>query len=150
MSTGYRPPSSEPRGRWAQHLHAERKARNWSQTRAFEELREGLRLSPRSRSAYIAVDMGKRQPTQAEAEYLASVFGWPPDGPPEPLEQAQAPADLIAALMAQTAAINALVARLDSLASEAIREGVLDALGEAGVTRDVAGSPGELPVGQSA
>jgi hypothetical protein len=37
MSTGYRPPSREPKGTWARHLHAFRKAHGWSQTRAFEE-----------------------------------------------------------------------------------------------------------------
>lgn len=75
----YRPPSRPPKGAWARHLHQRRRERNLSQAQAFELVFEGLKLSKRSRAVYAAIDMGDRQPRADEAEYLASVFGWPPE-----------------------------------------------------------------------
>lgn len=56
--------------------------------------------------------------------------------------------ELIAALTKQTEAIGDLVKRLDGLASQAIREGVLDALREAGVIPAGGESQSEQPPGQ--
>lgn len=85
MSTGYRPPSREPKGRWARHIHARRRAEGWSQTRGFEAVQKaGLGLGEKSRSAYIAIDMGDRQPTAAEERALLAVYGPPPESEPEP------------------------------------------------------------------
>lgn len=58
-----------------------------------------------------------------------------------------ASSDLLAALANQTAAIDRLIVRLDSLASQAIRDGVLDALREAGLGPDDGASPDEPPPG---
>lgn len=77
MAPGYRPPSTEPKGRWARHIHAYRKAHGINATRAFELWHEGLGLAAKSRTAYLAIDKGERQPTGPEAEYLASQIGWP-------------------------------------------------------------------------
>jgi hypothetical protein len=107
----YRPPNRPPKRAWARHLHEVRRERKLSQTQAFELVYEGLGLSPKSRAVYVAIDMGDRQPTAREAEYLASVFGWPPD-----IEEAEPPATdqaaLIAALDRQSAAMEALVAMM--------------------------------------
>lgn len=82
MSSGYRPPSSAPTGAWARHIHAVRRERGWSQTRGFEKAREnGLPLGERSRSAYIAIDMGERQPTPAEVPALIATYGAPSEEP---------------------------------------------------------------------
>lgn len=150
VAPGYRPPSSDPRGRWAKHIHAVRKARGWNQTRAFEEWHVGLGLAPKSRTAYLNLDMGKRQPKPHEEAYLVSQIGPPPDEEPafEP-----APSDmaaLVAALERQTEAINQLVGQLDLLASQAIREGVADALREAAEARGVGGSLLAPPLEQPA
>jgi transcriptional regulator with XRE-family HTH domain len=103
MSTGYRPPSTEPQGRWARHIHAFRKANGWSQTRGFERTREALGLSEKSRSAYIDLDIGRREPKPEEAEALASVYGWPTEEEPEPTTEPT----LAAALMALAGEIRA-------------------------------------------
>lgn len=71
----YRPPSSEPRGKWARAIHAKRRAEQISQTAAFEVLGPRLGLGPKSRSAYIALDMGEREPSEAEANVLAEWLG---------------------------------------------------------------------------
>lgn len=75
----YRPPSQPPKGAWARHIHAVRRERDWSQTQGFEHAREGLHLGPKSRNAYIALDMGTRDPNPDEEEALAAVYGWPPE-----------------------------------------------------------------------
>lgn len=98
MSTGYRPPSDQPRGQWARFLHARRKERGWSQTKAFDELYVGLKLSPKSRTSYINLDMGKRQPKPHEAAFLTDYFGAAPDDAPEPVEATESPADLLQAV----------------------------------------------------
>lgn len=54
---------------------------------------------------------------------------------------------LVIAIGAQTDAINRLIDRLDSLASDAIRDGVMDALREAGLDPGDGASPDELPPG---
>ena len=133
MGTGYRPPSSEPQGRWAKHIHAKRREWGWSQTRGFEAVREGLGLGPKSRAAYITLDQGPRVPTTGEEQALAAVYGYPPEVAPEPLEATQTPDSLVTALRAQTAAIRELVeemrlARAEDLVS---REALMTALGAA-------------------
>lgn len=112
MRRVYRPPARAPRGAWATHLHSQRRERDLSQTQAFELVAVGLGLSPKSRAVYAAIDMGDRQPRAEEAEYLASVFGWPPEGTADASGATETPDALVSALQAQTAAINALVAEL--------------------------------------
>lgn len=126
MAPGYRPPSADPKGRWARHIHAARRERGWNQTRAFEEWHVGLGLAPKSRTAYLNLDMGKRQPKPHEAEYLASQIGWPPDQD-EPVEAPPSDmAALIAAIRDQTRAMDALVneLRADHAVSADVRERV--------------------------
>lgn len=109
----YRPPSRPPRGAWAKFLHRERQRRDWSQSQAFEQLREGLGLGVRSRASYVALDMGDRQPHPEEVAFLETFFGASPSDEPEPI--AALPADLsavVAALDRQTAVIADLVAVL--------------------------------------
>jgi hypothetical protein len=80
---GYRPPSTEPRGKWANAIHAKRRAEGISQTGAFELLGPRLGLGAKSRAAYVAIDLGSREPTSAEALVLAEwLGGYPPDMPP--------------------------------------------------------------------
>lgn len=117
----YRPPSRPPVGGWAKHLHKIRRERDLSQQQAFELVSEGLHLSPKSRAVYIALDMGDRQPRPDEAEYLATVFGWPEeqDTPTPAADQAALIAALTRqaeALERQTAAIDALVVQMTRVA----------------------------------
>jgi hypothetical protein len=79
-TSGYRPSKVEPNGRWARHIDARRREWDWSLTRGFEEVHEALGYSDKSRTAYRALDLGEREPTTKEAEALASVYGWPPEG----------------------------------------------------------------------
>jgi hypothetical protein len=129
MSTGYRPPSREPQGRWARHIHAVRKERGWSQTYGFEQVREGLNLAAKSRTAYIPLDIGTREPTPEEGEVLASVYGWPSDEPPEPLEATETPASDLAA------AIRELVETIRSERAERLEweRGVVASIREVGL-----------------
>jgi hypothetical protein len=119
----YRPSKHDPKGTWARHLHAQRKARDLSQVAAFELVYERIGWSPKSRTAYGAIDMGLRAPKPDEATVLAAEFGWPPDPvDAEPTDDVPA---LVAAIRAQTDAITALVGRLDVLT-----EGQATAAGE--------------------
>jgi hypothetical protein len=86
-----------------------RRDRDWSQTQAFEALREGLRLGPKSRASYIKIDMGARVPTLDEGEFLIRFFGRNPDDIPEDDESVD---PLVAALQAQTEAILGLAEEL--------------------------------------
>lgn len=58
-----------------------RRTRDWSQQQAFEELRDGLGLGPKSRASYIKMDMGPRPPNVRQQEYLVAYFGQTPDDP---------------------------------------------------------------------
>lgn len=78
---GYRPPSVEPRGAWAKAIHRKRRELNVSQQRAFEMLGASLGFGPKSRAAYIALDMGQRPPTEAESKVLAEWLGGYPEEP---------------------------------------------------------------------
>lgn len=81
--SGYRPPSTEPRGKWAIALDKKARDLGISQTGVFEQLREGLGLGPKSRSAYLPLHLGVRPPTDAEAKVLADWLGyWPEDVEP--------------------------------------------------------------------
>lgn len=116
MGTGYRPPSNEPKGRWAKHIHAVRRERGWSQTRGFEAVREGLGLGPKSRAAYIPLDDGRRAPSASEEAVLADVYGWPPESPTEPPERPESGVTgldaLVAAIAEQTRVMGELVKEL--------------------------------------
>ncbi len=113
----YRPPSRQPKGAWAQHLHSVRRERDLSQTQAFELVYEGLGISRTSRAVYLAIDMGDRQPNPREAEYLASVFGWPPEPARGPLGSTESGGDVASALLVQSRAIEAQTAAISELAA---------------------------------
>lgn len=143
----YRPLSRPPKGAWARHLQAQRERRDLSQVEAFELVSERIGWAPKSRTAYAAIDKGDRQPRGIEVTVLGAEFGWPSaeDADPEVADQAT----LIAALAAQTAAINRLVDRLESLAPIAIRQGVAAELRAAGLIPASGESPDLPPPGQS-
>lgn len=144
----YRPSKRPPRGIWARHLQEQRRLRDISAVVAFELVYERIGWSPKSRSAYVAIDSGDRQPKGIEVTVLGAEFGWPPD-PDDVEEAATDQASLIAALAAQTAAINRLVDRLESLAPIAIRQGVAAELRAAGLIPASGESPDLPPPGQS-
>lgn len=106
----YRPPTKHPRGRWARWLHEMRQTHDWSQTQAFENLRAGLKLGPKSRASYIRLDMGERPPRPGEAQFLVEYFGRSPDEIPAIPGEDRDP--LVAALERQTEQLEALVAEL--------------------------------------
>lgn len=99
---------------WARFLTRQREVRGWSQVKAHEELHERLGLSPKSRASYIAMERG-RLPDPDQQRAIIEYYG---SGPleadyQEPLEATETADTLVAAIHAQTEAINALVARLD-------------------------------------
>jgi len=59
--------------------------------------------------------MGPRQPTEAEAQALAAVYGWPPE---TTLEATETPDDLVAALRDHIAALAAQTAMMGELVRE--------------------------------
>ena len=92
---------------------------DWSQQQAFEALRAGLKLGPKSRASYIAIDMGKRAPTLKEMEFLVSYFGKSPeDFPDEPGD-----AEPVASIQGLTVAITSLVTDLREILDVASRRG---------------------------
>ena len=110
--TGYRPPTNEPQGKWANAIHRKRRAEKISQTGAFELLGTRLGFGTKSRSAYIALDMGTRQPTEAEARVLAEwLGGYPSDESP--------PVEATSEVSALTASISELVAMLRPIVDQA-------------------------------
>ena len=84
----YRPSVSRPSGPWGPTLDRVRRERDWSQQQAFEALREGLRLGPKSRAAYVSLEAG-RVPSPEQHAYLVSQFG-----EPEPVAAATTEGDL--------------------------------------------------------
>lgn len=144
MGVPYRPPTYAPPTPWSRYLHDQLRRRDWSYTRAFEELREGLGLAPKSRTAFTDwVLNGKRPPSPREAEFLRSYFGGGPEDLPEVKEAP--PVDPVAAAIdrqtkaieAQTAAFNDLAGALRQLATatiggqDALRNELLKVLGAA-------------------
>ena len=103
-------------------------------------MREGLGLGSKSRAAYAAIDMGDRQPSEAEAEYLASVFGWPPD---DYAEETVEVTPLVAALERQARAIEALVEemRRERIVQTEGMAALLEGLGSLGATPSRRGTP---------
>lgn len=126
-----------PTTAWALFLVRERLAAGKTQDEVFADIREAMEWGEDSRSAYINLEHGPlkggREPSPDEQDILSAYFGGRrPD--PATAEQPRSERDeLIAALAAQTTAINRLVDKLDLLASSAIRAGVMDALREAGL-----------------
>jgi hypothetical protein len=142
----YRPSKRPPKGAWSRHLQEQRRVRDLSAVEAFELVFERIGWSRKSRTAYVAIDSGDRQPKGIEVTVLGAEFGWPSaaDAEPEPVGETDA---LVAALREQTAAIDRLVSRLDAMAMPAIRAGVADALREAGLGRAIEASQGAQPSG---
>ncbi len=128
-----------PTTEWARFLVAERLAAGKTQDEVFADIREQMEWRPGSRSAYINLEhgptLGGRDPDKDEQRILSAHYGGrkptPETQPETPLTERD---ELVKALREQTAAINQLVTKLDSLASTAIRAGVMDALREAGVS----------------
>lgn len=111
----YRPPSKQPRGAWARHLHEQRRLRDLSQTQAFELVYERVGWSAKSRTAYVAIDMGERQPKGNEATVLGAEFGWPNE---EALTEPATDGDVAAALLVQAVAIEHQAAAIAALTTE--------------------------------
>ena len=123
---GYRPPSAEPRGKWAKRIHEKRRAEGLSQTGAFELLRERLGFGPKSRFSYTALDMGTREPNDREAAVLADwLGGYPDEIMPSPDNGSTSAPGLGALIEAQTAAIDRQTAMLERVL-EAITQRTLD------------------------
>lgn len=136
--------TDQERGTFAAWLRRERIARTWKEAEARRRLE--LAAAPGvSFSTYRDIEAGNRKPTAEQRLAIVTVFGEPPTVSAGP--EANGSADLILALGAQTDAINRLIDRLDSLASAAIRDGVRDALREAGLGPDGGASRDEPPPG---
>ena len=133
--SGYRPPSTEPRGKWARAIHAKRRSDGMSQTGGFEVLGKRLGLGPKSRAAYVAIDLGLRQPTDAEAAILADwLGGYPSDDMAAPGAAPQPPGvaaylSRIDSLVKRLAADHKIIVDLvrDLRQSQAERDGLLTA-----------------------
>jgi hypothetical protein len=119
-SVSYRPPSHQPRGAWARHLHEQRKLRDLSQTQAFELVYERVGWSAKSRTAYVAIDMGERQPKENEAAVLGEEFGWPAEEgtPTEEPTLAAAITALVAELQASRLERESMESRLRAVEAE--------------------------------
>jgi hypothetical protein len=107
----YRPLSRPPRGAWARHLQAQRKARDLSQQQAFELVYQRAGWGPRSRASYVRIDEGLTQPSESVAQVLAAAFGWPEED-----VVAEEEIDLIGVLNRQAAATERQAAAFDHLA----------------------------------
>lgn len=101
--------SDEARGPIASWMRRERLAHGWTDTDMTHELaKRGVHILPASYRGYEA---GPRPPSSQVKQALEAVFGSPaPDTTKEAAEHQ--PDSLIAALYAQTEAINALVAAI--------------------------------------
>lgn len=119
---GYRPPSTEPRGKWARAIHRKRRADGLSQQAAFELLGPRLGFGPKSRAAYVALDLGSRQPTEHESEVLAEWLGaYPEDiAAGEGRDTSSSPADprLYQLLEDQSRAFNRLAAAIERMVAQ--------------------------------
>lgn len=80
----YRAPAKAPLTDWGRFIVRRRAELAWSATRAFEAVRDGLNLGPKSRSAYLAFEYD-REPTEQEAAVFREVFG----GEPGPEDRGQ-------------------------------------------------------------
>lgn len=104
MASRYQPPSKAPQTAWARHIDRFMREKGLSQTQAFEMAQGPLGLKPKSRASFLPY-LEKREPTEYEAQALASVFGWPaPEDEPAQTVEDQSVA---AAIREQTAAIRA-------------------------------------------
>jgi hypothetical protein len=101
----YRTPSEALRGAWARHIDAWMQRERLSIQAAHDRLHGGLHMSPKSRTAFRAIYLGKRQPNEDEAKYLATVMGWPPDPDAEPIAGSSDMERLIASNLRLSAAI---------------------------------------------
>lgn len=134
-----RAPKVWPTTPWALFLLRERLAAGKTADEVFADVREAMSWGEESRSAYLNLEHGPmkggREPNPDEQSVLSAYYG---GRRPEPVvvdEPTSERDELIAALASQTEAINRLVDKLDSLASDAIRSGVMDALREAGLAQ---------------
>lgn len=113
----YRASKTEPATRWARHLDAVLRKRDWSRVRMFEEVGPAMGLGAKSRSAFLPL-LEDREPDAPQAAVLRAHFGEPPEADePAPTEtQAMSSnADLVAAIREQTAAINAQTQMLQAV-----------------------------------
>lgn len=139
----YRASTNPPITAWARHLDQVMRAKDWSRVRLFEEVGAELGYKPKSRTAFLKF-LEDREPNATQAAIFRKHFGDPTaDLAPAPTGATDTPDPLIAALTAQTAAIERLVALLegDLPARVAALEPVVSRLAE----RVLAGQP-ELPL----
>jgi hypothetical protein len=137
--TVYRPSKRPPKGAWARHLQEQRRLRDLSAVEAFERVHERIGWSPKSRTAYVAIDSGDRQPRGIEVTVLGEEFGWPPDPlDAEPSEDATMAAALLA-VMGELRAVReeraAVAARLEQM--EAVLDGLVERAMRGGSERPV-------------
>lgn len=125
-------------------MRDQRKSHGYSDARQLERALKEVGVPGLSYSVLAAMEGGSRDIRKRPdiITTLASFYDVPV--PTEPTAEPSRDL-LIEALRDQTAAINALVNRLDLLASSAIRDGVADALREAGVLQAAAASQSEPP-----
>ena len=115
------------------------------QTQAFEAVFERIGWSAKSRTAYVAIDMGERLPKPDEATVLGAEFGWPPD--PEVNDDLQ-DATLASALLALTGELRA--SRLERESTEARLRAVEAELESLRAQPTGGGSPGlSVPLGST-
>jgi transcriptional regulator with XRE-family HTH domain len=143
------PAQRGPFGRWLKQV---REDRYDTQAQAIAELRRlaGVAISP---SEFAQWESGSRVPRDDNPK-VARLYEFFGSRPTEALEPTQSGDQVAAALLIQAAAldrhteaITALVSRLESLASDAIREGIADALREAGLGQGGEALPPEQPPG---
>lgn len=120
----YRPTGNEPRGEWARFLIRQRQERDWSATQAFEALREGLRLGPKSRAAYLRFETGDRVPDKAEQDFFVTFFGSGPNDKDRAGVAARASegSDLTAAIREAGALHAAAIDRQTAVMAELVEE----------------------------
>ena len=109
VDVAYRRPGEPLRGAWARHIDKWMQDEQLSIQGAHDRLHAGLHLSPKSRSAFRPIYFGKRQPTEDEAQYLATVMDWPPDADADAEPQPVGDSALVAAMAQQTVKLNAIL-----------------------------------------
>lgn len=106
----YRAPTKAPVTAWGRFLVRRRSELDWSATQAFEAVREGLHLSPKSRTAYLPFEFD-REPNADEAAVFMAVFGGEPDER-DVIARPLGPADDVSSLVAELRETNALLRQL--------------------------------------
>lgn len=153
----YRATSGPLLTEWSRFIDRVKRENDWSSTQAFEAVQNDLGLSPKSRTAFLKVITGEREPTAKEVAVMERVYGGRPTEQDEaaPIAVATSTDPALLAILArqteameaQTAAINALVKRLDDLAlgQAALAEEVGSVIDPAKARRRIAAGRNETP-----